>query len=256
MTPDASIPTDGPVTGTGGAIGTGGKTGAGGVIGTGGVMGTGGKTGAGGVIGTGGATGTGGCGALIDDMESGTGNICQTTGRRGMWYTYVDSELDSSITPLPDSATLPELMSTPRTTTSTRAMRISGYYTTYAGLAAWLNITARGDVPGTYNGSSYTGIKFYAKGKGSLIVVGQNPATEKVMYGGSCPDTADCAGNQYAAGTLSTDWKSYTVPFSYLEGGYVTPFDPSRIWSLEFMFYSYGDVSTSFDLWVDDLSFY
>jgi len=188
-------------------------------------------------------------------MESGTGSICQTTGRVGLWYTYVDSETGSSITPIPESPALPELMSTPRSSTSQRAMHITGTYTTYAGLACWLNNAAFGLIPGSYDGSSYKGITFYAKGSGSLIVVGQMPSTEKELYGGTCP-YSECAGNQYELGTLSSSWTRYSVPFSYLEYGTVEPFDPSKIWSLEFMFYSYTTSRKSFEVWIDDLSFY
>ncbi len=135
-------------------------------------------------------------------------------------------------------------------------MHISGTYSTYAGLACWLNNVSFSTIPSTYNGSAYTGIKFYAKGKGSLIVVGQMPATESYLYGGTCP-YSDCAGNQYPVGALSSSWNLYSVPFAYLTGGDAEPFDPSKIWSLEFMFYSATSLSgAAFDLWIDDLSFY
>jgi hypothetical protein len=246
--PDAGVTPDAPIGSTGGITGTGGIVATGGVVSTGGVKGTGG------IIGTGGTSSTGGCGALIDNMESGTGYICSS--RTGMWYTYVDSGTYSEMTPAPGYQAMPELMATARTTTSSRAMHISGYYSTYAGLACWLNNVSFSSIPGTYNGSGYTGIKFYAKGKGSLIVVGQMPATEKTTYGGTCP-YSECAGNQYAVGTLSSSWTLYTVPFSYLTGGTYEPFDPSKIWSLEFMFYSSVALDgASFDLWVDDLTFY
>jgi hypothetical protein len=82
------------------------------------------------------------------------------------------------------------------------------------------------------------------------------PSTQKQIYGGTCPYT-DCWGNQYAVGALSSSWTLYTIPFTYLTDGSTYPFDPRYIWSLEFMFYSSTLVSaTSFDLWVDDLTFY
>jgi hypothetical protein len=42
-----------------------------------------GGTGAGGTLATG-----GGCGTKIDDMENGTGHICQGEGRTGVWYAF------------------------------------------------------------------------------------------------------------------------------------------------------------------------
>ena len=234
--------------------------GSGGIVGSGGAGGSGGLVWSGGVVGSGGLTtsgGTGGCGTLIDDMESGTGKICQTTGRSGLWFTYVDSASTSTITPLPERAALPEAMSTPRTSTSSHAMHISGKYSTSAGMGCWLNNSSFSSVPGTYSASAYKGIHFYAKGSGSLIVVGQMPSTESIDYGGTCSATT-CVGNSYHVGTLSsTSWSSISVPFSSMTGGTDEPLSPSSIWSLEFQYYSSTNLAgASFDLWIDDLTFY
>jgi hypothetical protein len=223
-------------------------------------VGVGGAVGTGGIVGTGGNPGTGGadpCGALIDDMESGTGSICQTTGRKGLWFSYVDSSTTSSISPLPGSTAMPELMSTPRTSTSQYAMHASGRYSTYAGFGCWLNNTSFATTPGTCNASAYTGIRFYAKGTGSLIVVGQMPSTESTTYGGTC-SLSSCTGNSYTVGTLSSStWALFEVPFAKMTGGTVTPLSPSSIWSLEFQYYSSTSLGgASFDLWIDDLTFY
>jgi hypothetical protein len=250
-TPDASIQPDAPTAGSGGRIGSGGATG------TGGIVGSGGKIGTGGIIGTGGATGTGGCGALIDDMEAGTGRICSGSGRVGLWFTYIDSSSTSAIAPVTTGAALPELLSTPRGT-SQYAMHMKGYYSTYAGIAVWLNKSTFSGSTGVYNASAYTGIRFWAKGTGSLIVVGQMASTEQTTYGGSCTLGTTCAGDSYTYGLLSsTTWTQISVPFTSLKGGTVSPFDPTGIWSLEFQYYSATSLAgASFDLWVDDLTFY
>jgi hypothetical protein len=242
---DAGVSTDAPlVAGGGGAGGSGGARGTGGIVGSGGA-------------GSGGTTSTGGCGATIDDMEAGTGKLCSTSGgRRGMWFTYVDTSASSIVTPAPETAALPAMMSTPRTSTSKYAMHITGAYSTYAGMGCWLNNTSFSSIPGTYNASSYQGIRFFAKGTGSLIVVGQTAATEPTKYGGTCSLT-ECAGNSFKVGALSsTAWTEYAVPFSGLTGGTAT-FSASAIWSLEFQYYSSTSLAgATFDLWIDDLTFY
>jgi hypothetical protein len=175
-----------------------------------------------------------------------------------MWFTYVDSSTSSVITPTPGYAALPELMSTARTTTSKYAMHMSGTYSTYAGMGCWLSNTSFSTIPGTYNANGYTGIRFYAKGAGSLQATGQMPSTESTSYGGTCTLGAGvCSGNSYVIGALSSTWTLYTVPFASMTGGTATPFSPSSIWSLEFGFYSSTSLGgASFDLWIDDLTFY
>lgn len=250
-TPDASIQPDAPVTGSGGKVGSGGATGAGGVIGSGGRVGTGG------IVGSGGTTSTGGCGVVIDDMEAATGKICSSSGRVGLWFTYVDTSTTSAIAPATTGAALPEYLSTARGT-SQYAMHMQGYYSTYAGIAVWLNKSTFSGSTGTYNASAYTGITFWAKGTGSLIVVGQMASTEQTKYGGTCTLGTTCSGDSYAYGLLSsTTWKQISVPFTSLKGGTVTPFDPTSTWSFEFQYYSATSLAgAAFDLWIDDLSFY
>jgi hypothetical protein len=236
-------------------VSTGGITGSGGITGTGGKTGSGGAPGFGGMVGTGGTSSTtpGPCGDLIDDMEADTGWICAGNGRAGSWYTYVDSDSTASkITPAPGSVALPELLPTPRVSTSLYAMHAAGYAYSYAGIAFLLNNPVLNDPPGTFNATGYTGIKFWAKGSATLKAVGQMPSTEPTKYGGTCAATS-CNANTYVFGTsLSSSWTQFTLPFSYLAGGTSTPFMPSTIWSLEFVPYGGG----SFDFWIDDVTFY
>jgi Carbohydrate binding domain (family 11) len=252
----------GGASGAGGAGGFGGTRGSGGVIGSGGIVGSGGRTGSGGIIGTGGVTttSTGGCGALIDNMEADTGKICQGNGRVGLWFTYVDSATTSAIAPVTTGPAYPDVISSPRGT-SNYAMHMHGTYSTYAGMACWLNKSTFSGTTGTYNASTYgyTGITFWAKGSGgTLNIVGQMASTESTTYGGTCT-ASTCSGNYYVyPSTLSsTTWTQISIPFTYLTGGTVTPFSPSGIWSLEFQYYSSASMAgATFDLWIDDLSFY
>jgi len=234
-------------TGVGGVVGTG----VGGVVGTGvgGVVGTG----VGGVVGTG-IGGSSGCGALIDDMEANSGFICTGNGRAGHWFTYIDSYAGSTITPSTAQVpALPSLITTPRTG-SRYAMRAYGTYTSYAGIAALVNNPVINQTPGTFNASSYTGIRFTAMGSGGLQVVVQTSATESTTYGGTC-NLASCYGATYLVTTsLSpTTWNTYSVSFTTLAANYGSAaFKSSDIWSIEFQPAS----TASYDIWIDDLMFY
>jgi hypothetical protein len=251
-------------TGSGGITGTGVggfiNTGSGGVTGTGsgGVTGTGSGgvtgTGVGGFINTGsGGTTSTGCGALIDDMESGTGNICTGDGRVGHWYTYADSLTGTIITPpTTQIPALPELLSTPRGS-STRAMHFHGTASSYAGIGCVLNNATIGATPSTVNGSAYSGIQMYVRGTGtSARLIVQTSDTEADTYGGLCKSaTVSCAGN-YATISMTSDWSLIQVPFTYFNYGSAT-FNKANLWSIEM---NPASLISTFDFWIDDLSFY
>jgi hypothetical protein len=186
-------------------------------------------------------------------MEAGTGWICTGNGRVGFWFTYVDDyDAHSTITPVPNQVAKPVLMSTPRET-SQYAMHAYGVYNDYAGLGVLFNIAAEGETPKIYDASAYTGIKFWAKGSGTYLrVFGQMDTTEPVANGGTCTSTS-CTAN-YDLLSLSTSWKEFKVPFSYLTGGTVS-FKASRLWSIEFGPYTCS-ADCSFDFWIDDVTLY
>jgi hypothetical protein len=249
---EASVATGGAAgaaSSTGGAAGATSNTGgtAGATLNTGGAAGGGGG-GGGGAAGssTGGTGGSppGPCGALIDDMENGTGNICQGNGRTGHWFDYHDAM--STLTP-DNAIPAPDVISPPRGT-STRAMHFSGTFVQYAGGGCFLDMP-----PSTYNANGYTGIQFWMKGTASAFkVIVQTAETEATTYGGTCTlATLSCAGNELALPDLAADaWALAQVPFTALGMG-TAPFDQSIIWSIEFQ-----SGPGAFDFWVDDLGFY
>ena len=215
----------------------------------------GGRPGTGGAgAGTGGGTGVGGgsgaCGALVDDMESASGRICQGSGRVGHWYTFKDSN-GSTISP--DTAqlpALPEMVSPPRDT-SHYAMRTHGTRVSYAGMGCMLNNAVIGDPPHGFDGRAYTGVQFFARGSNYAInVTVQNGATVATANGGHCTSTI-CVGNWTYVSGITASWGLIRVPFSTLAAG-SAPFDPSDLWAIEFQLYGDG----VYDFWIDDLSFY
>ena len=81
-------------------------------------------------------------------------------------------------------------------------------------------------------------------------------AASSIANKGTCALT-NCYGNYYDYGALPSDWTLITVPFSSLKNGVVTPFQPATISTIGFQFYTASSLAPiSFDLWVDDLTFY
>jgi hypothetical protein len=79
----------------------------------------------------------------------------------------------------------------------------------------------------TYDASGYTGIKLWAKGSRIYLdVIGQLDSTELLENGGTCAATS-YYGASYLFTSLSSSWKQFTLPISYLTGGTAT-FKPAH----------------------------
>jgi hypothetical protein len=229
-------------TSTGGASGVGGSSGAAGSTATGGASGAAGSAGAGG--------GSGVCGDLIDNMESDDGYICTGSGRMGYWYTYIDGTTGSSIAPPSTMKPILPTATSPARAGSNWAMHASGIFQSYAGIGCILDATLNGNSRQSFNASAFTGVHFWAHGTAGMKLVLQASGDELISNGGTC--TTTCYGSDFTlAGLSPTAWTEYSVPFSSVTGGTV-PLQPSDLWSVEF-----GPVTPgTFDMWIDDLSFY
>jgi hypothetical protein len=191
--------------------------------------------------------GTGACGNLIDNMEADDGHICTGNGRQGFWYTYVDSEPGSSISPSTKPA-LP-VAAIPVRANSQYAMYASGTFHSYAGLGCTLDAVLGGQIQ-SINASSFTGVHFWAHGDPIKVVL-QTTADETTANGGTCT-LVNCFGSDSTPVYGSeTDWSEFHVPFTTFTGG-AYPFQASDLWSIEF-----GPIDPGpFEFWIDDLSFY
>jgi hypothetical protein len=202
-----------------------------------------------------GSGGAGGAGFLIDDMEDGDQRILNVAGRTGYWRAWNDGTGTQS--PSMTETFLPQVLETPRGA-STRAM-----HTTGSGFGIWgavvqvdFNNPAPGisggvGSPGVYGTIGYQGISFYARGT-SLRVEVRTLATVVVAEGGNC--TATCNDHHGVNVTLSTAWAPVTVPFSSLaQRGFGTrvAFSADQVIGIQFL-----PSSTSFDYWIDDVTFY
>jgi len=190
----------------------------------------------------------------IDDMESGAPNqIIVQGGRRGYWYTFVDSQ-GSTISP---PAKQKFIMSAGGHNNSAFAARFLGKISAtgdpvYAGMG--FSFT---NPKGPYDASAYTGVSFWAKlGPGS-----QKTVRLKVPDVNTDPDGHVCTEcfNDFGADLNITEtWTKYTIPFAKMSQmeGWGAPLKPSidksKLFGMQWQFNNPGQ---SYDLWVDEVSF-
>lgn len=243
--------------GAGGASGSG--TGGSGVGGTS----TGGASGSG----TGGS-GTGGTGItispenMIDDMESGTGSIIAQEERVGAWYTYNDATATATQTPIAGDPFLPEAIPGGHGSSLYAAHTVGSGFTTWgAGMGFDLNNPGDGEggagIKGQYDGSSFTGIAFWAKGSVPMRFKVQLAGTVPTSTGGTCTGDPDleCQDSHGKSIPLTGEWQQYVIPFTELkqEGwGTKVGWDGATLVGIQFQVAK----SLAFDVWIDDIGFY
>ena len=197
---------------------------------------------------------------LIDDLEDKDNGIAKVGGRSGYWYTYLDT-FGSMITPKPDSTGASPLL--PGSTNCHGGMAciiVSG--TTgmedaasmkypYAGVGFDFSNAKK---PCVYNGSAYSGIKFWARGDVEITIKVNISGTADAMGGGSC--TTGCSNGHGKKVVLTPDWAQIDLPFASImqdpTWGTQVAFDKSTLLSMQVQFPSGG----AFNAALDDLTFY
>ncbi|HWZ88479.1 MAG TPA: hypothetical protein VNW92_06500 [Polyangiaceae bacterium] len=188
---------------------------------------------------------------MIDDFEDGDGHILPLAGRNGSWFVANDGTAQQI--PSPNAATLPSLLSPPNGA-STRALHTSGYGFTGWGALIGANFVVSGTMPVLYDISAHKGVSFLAK-------LGKTTAASQLRVAIQDYDTrVDCSlcGDDFGAlVTLGNTFQTITVPFSSLkQAGWGKPqaaaFDPTRTYALTFSWPPH----VTFDVWIDDVSFY
>jgi endoglucanase len=190
----------------------------------------------------------------IDDMEDHQKNqLMVQNGRNGYWYTFLDKQ-GTTITP-PAGHTF--IMSPGGANGSTTAAHMMGKVSgsgdpVYAGMG--FSFT---NPKGQYDASAYSGVSFYAKvGPGSSKNV-----RLKVPDVNTDPDGKVCTECFNDFGTdlsLTENWQQYTVPFAQMGqmDGWGSPtkpaIDKSKLYGMQFQVNQAG---SSFDIWVDDVTF-
>ncbi|HVJ20145.1 MAG TPA: hypothetical protein VM686_32245 [Polyangiaceae bacterium] len=190
---------------------------------------------------------------LLDDFEDGDAKLFKTFQREGWWYAASDNTEGSTISP--QGQFVAELLAAGESDKENRyAAHLKAAGQTQWGVA-WstsLNWVDKG-VRCPFNASSFGGVKFRAKGPGTVRVSFNMPETVPKDNGGIC--TEGCWDHYGKPFLLSDKWEDYTVRWDKLQqGGWGAQvrFDPTRLIALNFA----ADVkSLPIDFWVDDIEF-
>ncbi len=263
---DGGVGGDGTVVGGGGGAkgGTGGTVGGASGVAGGGVAGFGT---------TGGATTV--SSDLIDDFEDGDKliNIINSPRRDGIWDTNNDGTVGGTEAPAPGMF-VPAALDANTASTAAAAPYAGDTYAAhltgkgFTNFGAYMNVSMRAvavfnDTP-YYDATGYKGISFIAKVGSTASAIkamrvrfvsgDTDPRGKKCMTTGV--QTGLCYNHYYASVTLTPAWKLYQINFSdFVQGadGMINPsIDTKEMYGMEFYFAP----STTFDLWLDDLTFF
>lgn len=162
---------------------------------------------------------------LIDDFEDGDDAILEVDGRHGNWTVFDDGSggINSGVN-----------LSTSCREGSTYCVSVSasGYTLTGGGIGCRLNDD--GTDTGTYDGSVYSGISFWAKS------AQENTFKVRVVDG-------ETARNSDAEFTVGTEWTKFVFAWEQLNGNV----DDTRLFSVQFLWGKDG----VYDLMLDDIAF-
>lgn len=205
-----------------------------------------------------GAFDMGGCTreAVVEDAEDNDHRTLTHQQRGGYMYTFLD-EAGSTIEPVAGRLGGTFSQAEGGANGSLYAAhfhgRLSGGSTVYAGYG--LNFV---DPKGPYDASAYEGLAFFAR-RGSDSTSSMRlkvPDANTDPEGGVC---SECFNDFGADIELQEEWTQYVFSFEQLSqmSGWGQPrpgsIDPSQVFGLQFQVSSPG---SSFDVWVDDISFY
>ncbi len=211
---------------------------------------------------------------LIDDFEDGDKliNIINSPRRDGIWDTNNDGTAAGTEAPAPMMFLPVQLDANTATTAAaapyagdTYAAHLTGKgFTTFG---AYMNVSMRAvavfnDTP-YYDASGYKGISFIAKAGTTASAIkamrvrfisgDTDPRGKKCMTTGA--QNTLCYNHYYASVTLTSAWKLYQINFSdFVQGadGMINAsIDTKEMYGMEYYF----SPSTTFDLWLDDLTF-
>jgi hypothetical protein len=226
---------------------------------------------------------------MIDDLEDGTGILCNHEGRVGVWYAFNDGTGEQLPEPGPAGVPIePELLEAPRGT-SRHAMHTSGVGfddfgcgsdVTVWGAGIGFDLHFRESVYDTYDASSYRGIAFWAVSPVSTFIRVRltTVATTTAEYGGACPE--EPCNPHFVLFALQPEWSRYEVLFTdliQLSDYYYpeNPFLPDQLLNIQFLVPRDNDAEDhqdtppvdmdgwnwnscqplEFDFWIDDVVF-
>ena len=197
---------------------------------------------------------------MIDDFEDGDTTACPRSGWTSLWWAHGDDygTLSPSAASIDADSNVLSVALSPARGSSQRGLHLQGTGFTDWGAEISLVLNNPGEeIPQPVDLSQYEGILFWARGSGMVRLRVSTPEELQPEAGGTCSgEYPDCW--DYFASTsvsLGSDWAPYSVGFGSLAkelaGTTMQTTDQESVVHLLFL-----ANSTSFDLWLDDVTFY
>jgi poly(3-hydroxybutyrate) depolymerase len=180
----------------------------------------------------------------IDNFDDGDLVLKPVERRVGSWYSFTDETAGCLSMQVENSGT-------------SAALHLSGGgFTKWgAGFGTALAWSMADQSLCTYDVSAYAGVRFRARGKGTLRM---NVTTREAAFksaGGDCMDSEACFDQYGHSIALSREFQQIEIPFCLLtQAGFGAPlgaFDPRHATNVNFLIQSKG----LFDVWLDDVEF-
>jgi hypothetical protein len=192
--------------------------------------------------------------ALIDDFEDDDSHVFKAFERDGWWWSASDPTEGAKLYPEPGKFSPDRLPSVDASKDNLFAahFKASGQRDWGATWGASLAWESKG-LHCPFNASAFAGVRFRAKGPGSVRIALAIPETQATEFGGAC--TAGCYDFHGKMVYLSDRWTDYLVSWDKLEqGGWGAQarFDAARLMNVSF---STKPKQLPADFWVDDLAF-
>jgi len=192
--------------------------------------------------------------ALLDDFEDGDSHLFKAFERDGWWFAASDPTDGAKVYPVsnhfqPDR--LPPAESS-KDNLFAAHFKAEGQKDWGATWGVGLQWESRG-IRCPLNASGFAGVRFRARGPGTVRVSFAMPETQPADQGGSCKTSCYDFHGKFVY--LSDRWTEYLVRWDAVEqGGWGAQarFDPSRLLRLAF---SVSSKDVPIDFWVDDIAF-
>ncbi len=169
----------------------------------------------------------------------------------GAWSVFSDASAGSMQDPASSAMLTAAALEAPRDA-STMALHTSGSGFTSWGAGLGVSFLGGGVV---VDASTYQGVKFWAKGTGSIRVALTTPGTSTGFC--ICDDAAGGCGDHFGTNVTLTDaWKEYSFTWDKLaqEGwAFRTTLDNKALIGMNFV--AGGEKPIAYDLWLDDVAF-
>jgi len=180
----------------------------------------------------------------LDDFDDGDLLLRPDEQRAGEWYSFTDETAGCAKLRVESGDSSPALHFS------------GGGFTKWgAGFGVSLAWSIAQSGVCTYDLSAFSGVRFRARGNGTVRLNFPSKKSAFKSAGGECPDSEGCYDQQGRNIGLSPNFREFVIPFCSLGqrgfGSPLGPFDSTRITNLNFLVQSKGN----FDVWLDDIEF-